>query len=257
MGDRREHPRLAVALEGQYRAEGSVLGRRATLTDLSLSSVAFIAGEPLEPGVRLDYLRFTLGEGPFVYTLRPACEVVRCSPRAGTGRDNDYLIAASFHDLSSADRERIADHVAAGLARSDDYNPRIDLEKPVAVRFERFHDFVSEVSKNLSRTGMFIESEESRPVGSRFEFVLQLGDDFTLVQGRAEVVWTRVKSEGPELPPGMGVRFKSLDKTSENVLRRLIGERTQLAGPRALAPEPVSSTAAAAIEIDGDEPAPS
>ena len=247
MGERREYPRLTLALETQYRAAGSVLGRRATLSDLSAKGIAFVAEEPLEPGTRLSYVRFTLGEEPATHTLRPAAVVVRCEHRQGVGRASEFLIAAELEELAVAEREIIEAFVADRLAQADaPPNTRIELEQPVSVKFERFDEFVTEVSKNLSRTGMFIAAERPQPTGSRFDFILQLGDDFKMVQGRAEVVWTRLKSEGRELPPGMGIRFLSLDRTSENVLCRLIGDHTQAEMPRAPAREPSATHATTA-----------
>ncbi len=247
MGDRRRHPRLEVAIEAQYRAEGSVLGRRATLTTISKNSMAFVAEEQLEPGATLEYLRFTIGEEPTTHTLAPECEVVRCTRQAGVGRDSDYLIAVRVRRLDDADQGRLAEFVRVGLEEAASHNPRVDLERTVLIRFERFDQFVNEVSKNLSRTGMFIQSERPQATGTRFEFILQLGDDFKLVQGQAQVVWSRAKSEGRDLPPGMGIKFLSLDKTSETVLSRLIGDRTQLATPRSIAAGPGGES------IAGDE----
>lgn len=236
MGDRREFPRLALTLEARYRAEGSVLGRRATLSDLSAKGVSFVAEEPLEPGTRIHYLRFTLGQEPATHTLRPAALVVRCARQPAVGRSHEFLIGAELEELGPAEHAIIEAFVAERLASVDEPDSsRIDLETPVAVRFERFDEFVTEVSKNLSRTGMFIRSERPQPTGSRFDFILQLGDDFKIVQGRAEVVWNRASSEGEDQPPGMGIRFLSLDRSSENVLGRLIDAHAQAEIPRALA----------------------
>jgi uncharacterized protein (TIGR02266 family) len=250
MGDRREYPRLALALAAQYRAESSVLGRRATISDLSAKGVAFVAEEPLEPGTRLHYLRFTIGTEPATHTLRPGAVVVRCERQPGVGRSQEFLIGAQLEDLASAELEIIERFVAERLeCTGEPDRARIELEQPVAVRFDRFDEFVTEVSKNLSRTGMFIRSERPQPTGSTFDFCLQLGDDFKLVQGRAQVVWTRAKSEGRELPPGMGIRFLDLDGSSENVLRRLIRAHTQAEMPRALA-VPTAASGGSANETE-------
>ncbi len=249
MGERREYPRLAAALEARYKASGSVLDRRATITVLSGSGATFVAEEPLEPGSSLDSLRFTLGDLLDCRTFRLPAEIVSCEQREGIGRRDDYLIAVKFSDPSEDDSLRIHEFVLERLPPDDlAFNPRIGLDKPVAVRFERFDQFVEEVSKDLSRTGMFIRADSPRPPGSKFEFVLQLGEDFNLVQGRAEVVWNRTVGEGPDRPPGMGIRFLSLDRSSENVLRRLIERHVEPSYPRAL------GATAAPAEPDGRLP---
>ena len=234
MADRRDFPRISLALDVEYMAESSVLGRNATLDNLSVGGAAFVAEEPLEPGSRLRYLHFTLESELGSNAYRAKAEVVRCEEREGIGRSREYLIAVTFLDLAKEEEERIGKWILDRLEKSAEFNPRIELERQVAVRFKRFDDFVTAVSRNLSRTGMFLQSEDPRPSGSRFEFVLQLGDDFNLVQGQAEVVWTRRVSEGADRPPGMGIRFLSLDRTSEGVLRRLVREHTEPSYPRRL-----------------------
>lgn len=235
MGERREFPRLVAAIEASYQVEGSVLGRRATLSALSAGGASLVADEMIEPGVALDYLRFTLGDEPTTSTFQPAAEVKSCERRAGIGRGDEYLVGVEFKGVSLAEVREIDDLVVERLARLEaGYSPRIEIETQVAVRFDRFDRFVAEVSKNLSKTGMFIQSGQPHPAGSEFEFVLQLGEDFNLVQGRAEVVWSRAKAEGPDRPPGMGIRFLSLDKTSEGVLSRLIAAHIEPSYPRAL-----------------------
>lgn len=234
MGDRRDFPRLSLALDVEYMADKSVLGRHATLDNLSVGGAAFVTEESLEPGDRLRYLHFTLQSELGSRSYRPTAEVVRCEKRPGIGRSHEYLVAVTFLDLSEEDQERVSAWILDRLSHTQGHNPRIDLERQVALRFQRFDEFVTVVSKNLSRTGMFIQTEEPRSSGSQFEFVLQLGDDFNLVQGQAEVVWIRRASEGVDRPAGMGIRFLSLDRTSEGVLLRLINQHTEASYPRQL-----------------------
>lgn len=257
MGERREHPRLEVTLEARYQARGSVLERRAMVTVLSAAGASLVAEEPLEPGTLLESLRFTLGEELAARSFRLAAKIVTCEHRQGIGRADEYQIAVSFVSPAPDEIERIDDFVLARLADDPGYNPRVELDQPVAVRFERFDQFLQEMSKNLSRTGMFIRAGDPRPVGTRFEFVLQLGEDFNLVQGRAEVVWTRPVGEGADRPPGMGVRFLSLDRTSESVLRRLIERRIEPSYPRALEPRATPSSPAGPLpDLPDDDPGP-
>jgi len=243
MSERRDFPRLSLALDVEYMAEKSVLGRPATLDNLSVGGAAFVTEEALDPGDQLRYLHFTLDSELGSHSYRPRAQVVRCEERPGIGRSLEYLVAVNFLDLSDEDGEQISTWILDRLGGTDGYNPRIDFERQVAVRFQRFDEFVTVVSKNLSKTGMFIQTETPRPSGSQFEFVLQLGDDFNLVQGQAEVVWTRRASEGADRPTGMGIRFVSLDKTSEGVLMRLIQQHVEPSYPRKLESRPEATSA--------------
>ncbi len=248
MADRRKFPRLVVPLAASYRVEGSVLGRRTSLASLSATGASFIAEEQIDPDSRIDFLKFTLGEGPETQTFDLAARVVSCEHREGIGRGDEYLVAVEFIGQSFDQVRQINELVLAQL-KSDPTprDPRVDIERQVAVRFDRFDHFVEEVSKNLSCTGMFLSSERPRPIGTQFDFVLQLGEDFNLVQGRAEVVWTRLTSEGVDRPAGMGIRFLQLDATSENVLQRLIEAHAEASYARQIdptdgTPDPLEAT---------------
>jgi len=232
MGDRREYPRLEIAVDATFRIEGSGAVHRATLANVSASGAAFVVEEPLAAGARLDPLRFTIGPADAAETFSLEVETIRCTERQGVGRANEYLVATRFVTIEPDAQSRLHDFVLAELG-SGQCAPRIDIEKPVAVRFDRFDEFVTEVSKNLSLTGMFIGTERPHPIGTTFEFVLQLGEDLRMVQGRAEVVWAREEQDGPEQLPGMGIRFLEMDSTSESVLRRLIEHHTGSPHPQA------------------------
>jgi uncharacterized protein (TIGR02266 family) len=238
MGDRRDFPRITLAMDVEYMAESSVIGRSATLENLSVGGAALVTEEKLHPGDRLRYLHFTLESELGSSSYRPTAEVVRAEARTGIGRRHEYLVAVTFVDLADEDQERISTWILDRFSKNAMLNPRVQLERQVAVRFQRFDEFVTVVSKNLSQTGMFIQTEEPRPSGSQFEFVLQLGEDFNLVQGQAEVVWSRRTSEGPDRPAGMGIKFVSLDKTSEGVLLRLIEKHVEPSYPRKLGSAP-------------------
>ncbi len=57
----------------------------------------------------------------------------------------------------------------------------------------------------------------------QFEFEVEGG--MRLIRGAGEVVWTRQRGESGQLPPGMGVRFVSLDTETRKMIRWLIEQR--------------------------------
>ncbi len=92
-------------------------------------------------------------------------------------------------------------------------NQRVTINKD----FESFDQFMSEYVTNVSRSGVFIKSQDPLPVGSevnlRFTIVL---DDVEVIEGVGEVV--RVEAD----PPGMGVVFRELGNYSSRLIERLL-----------------------------------
>ncbi len=99
---------------------------------------------------------------------------------------------------------------------------RVPLKRSIALQFDRFESFVTEVSANISETGMFITTADAQPPGTIFEFLFTLGDDFTLIEGEAEVVWVHREGSEDDKPTGMGARFRRLDDDSRAIIRRLV-----------------------------------
>ena len=107
---------------------------------------------------------------------------------------------------------------------------RVPLATKVAFKFERFSGFISEFSANISPTGMFITTKTPEPPGSMLDFEFRLGDGFEIIQGKGEVVWTRAIAEGPNRPPGMGIRFLELSEGSKELIYRIVDQYIQDGG---------------------------
>lgn len=107
---------------------------------------------------------------------------------------------------------------------------RIPLETKVVLKFNHFGGFFIEYSANLSQTGVFIRTDAPRPAGSVFIFEIWLGDEFKLVHGIGEVVWTRERAEGDAHPAGMGVRYLKLGGDSREIIGRVIEEHVAKGG---------------------------
>ena len=63
-----------------------------------------------------------------------------------------------------------------------------------------------------------------------FHFQFQLGEDFSLIEGRAEVGWRRRQSEGPNKLPGMGVKFLQLDAASQKIVKAVVKRKAAKVG---------------------------
>lgn len=96
--------------------------------------------------------------------------------------------------------------------------PRGAVVLPVRVRYDSVLDFVDTQSMNISRTGMFIATDDPPAVGSMVDFEFGLSDGFTLLRGTAEVV--RVVLGG--VVSGMGIRFVDLDESYRRLIDRIV-----------------------------------
>ncbi|HXU81251.1 MAG TPA: PilZ domain-containing protein [Polyangia bacterium] len=95
-------------------------------------------------------------------------------------------------------------------------DPRAAVAVPVRYRYQSFLDFVETQSMNVSRSGMFIGSKTSVPIGTPIDFEFALADGFPLLRGTGEV--TRISTN----PPGVGVRFDRLDEPSRKLIDRIV-----------------------------------
>lgn len=102
---------------------------------------------------------------------------------------------------------------------------RVAVDAEVRLEFERFTGFLEEMAANLSEGGMFVRTRNLRPVGSRLRFEIGLSDEWPLVRGTGEVVWTRWRDGGEQEPAGMGIRFELLDSQSRDLVARVVAER--------------------------------
>ena len=107
---------------------------------------------------------------------------------------------------------------------------RIALEREVTIRVPRFDTFVTEYSTNISTTGMFIVSEKPHAPGTTFTFEFSVADDWKLIRGKAQVVWTRYRNEDDSRPAGMGVRFVELDAQSRRLIRWIVEKHIREGG---------------------------
>ena len=107
---------------------------------------------------------------------------------------------------------------------------RVPLERKVILKFHHFGGFFIEYSANISMTGMFICTDAPKPAGSVFIFEIWLGEEYKLVHGLGEVVWTRKEHQGDDRPAGMGIRFLKVDEDSLGVVERIIAEHVQKGG---------------------------
>jgi len=122
---------------------------------------------------------------------------------------------------------------------------------PVRFRYQSILDFAESQSLNISRSGMFVTTDEVLAVGTTVELEFSLDDGLPLLRGTATV--TRAGTA----PRGLGLQFKQLDEKSRSLIDRIVevnvreGRKSSVPldfNPEPAAPvAPVAPVASAAI----------
>ncbi len=103
---------------------------------------------------------------------------------------------------------------------------RAPFTTTVRLRFDRLGSTVAAQSADISMEGMFVKTEEPRPVGTLVQFEFDIEDQDTsgaqeVVQGLGDVVWVRT-SGGTNKPSGMGIQFRYVDAHSREHVYRIV-----------------------------------
>ena len=83
-------------------------------------------------------------------------------------------------------------------------------------------NFLFEHSRNISRGGIFIETDHPLPVGSTLviRFTTPSGDDLEI---EGDVAWVNSTSANSETPnPGMGVQWTDLSEDQRNTIASVV-----------------------------------
>jgi len=87
--------------------------------------------------------------------------------------------------------------------------------------FRSVDQFIVEYVQNISKSGVFIKSDDPLPVGTmvnlKFSVIM---DELECIEGVGKVV--RVVPPGGKDTPGMGVVFTHLTRYSQNLIERLL-----------------------------------
>jgi type IV pilus assembly protein PilZ len=108
-------------------------------------------------------------------------------------------------------QERAERHVP-GEQRTEARSP-IELK----VEYERMNTFFYDYTRNISRGGTFVRSEDPLPIGTRFLLKLLIPTLEQPLQLEGEVRWTRPPGD-PAGEPGMGIRFLFPDDNARAVV---------------------------------------
>ena len=96
---------------------------------------------------------------------------------------------------------------------------RVPLNLLVQFRVTDFKTFMEDYASNISAGGMYLHSNEIRPVGSMLYFQFALSEGTSLIEGLGRVV--RAKDDG------MGIEFVGLEDKSKAIIQRIVQQRIQ------------------------------
>ncbi len=105
-----------------------------------------------------------------------------------------------------------SEHLSANKRR----HPRVNVALLVQYRFGALEDFRTDYALNLSRSGLFIETDEVRPLGTRVFVQLSTRDGNHLLQGEGRVV--------RNVDGGYAIELVGFDAQAQLVLDGLVRE---------------------------------
>lgn len=111
----------------------------------------------------------------------------------------------------------------------DRRNRRISYQVPVGVVDLQAQRVLNMSSINVSRGGIFVDTDESLAVGAPVVCNLPYGRDESAMQLRGRVAWLRPRSSStPKRPGGVGIEFVDLSDEESDKLSDLVGRNEEL-----------------------------
>jgi uncharacterized protein (TIGR02266 family) len=166
-------------------------------------------------------------------------------PGTVMGSDEQEVWGRWASSTDRSDRDDRSDQAVTDYSNLPRDSTRVPLAHRIQLKFDRFSGFINEYFSNISPGGIFIRTDTPEPAGQLLDFEFRLGDGYELIHGRGEVVWARERGEGPERPPGMGVRFIELSPGSKDLIYKIVddyvahgGKPFDLTPPAGLGSEP-------------------
>lgn len=98
--------------------------------------------------------------------------------------------------------------------------PRASVQ--VAVDIASEHNFWTGITMNISEGGVFVATHRLEPKGASLVVELTLPEDEKPILALAEVRWTRDYTESSDAPPGLGLKFVSIDSSALERIRAFV-----------------------------------
>ncbi len=219
--------KLAVLLTTQ-----SQMMVKATTADLSIGGMFIECAQSIQAGETLQFQLLMPGGLP---ALLGSARVVHSAQQHQGKRQPGYGLR--FSDMRLEDKQvirmfmsrQLADETrqpAAGHRR----HPR--LRRKFKLRFQAVNTFGSTDVHDISQGGLFIQTREPPPIGSRLAITLIHPDSQQTLSlgGRVQRV-VPVDPQHPHKVPGIGITFDPLDERKQQQLRQFLKDLILMEGP--------------------------
>jgi len=97
------------------------------------------------------------------------------------------------------------------------------LPVSLEVQYRTQGSFLVSYTFNLSKGGLFLETQDSLPIGTALTVRLIIPGAEKPIETDARVVWVRETNPSQNLPPGLGLQFDSLESQMGVLIDRLVG----------------------------------
>ena len=104
---------------------------------------------------------------------------------------------------------------------------RVNPQSLIEVKSERdLQEFVSSSVRDISLGGIFIETDQVKPIGTTIYFRFPYNNDYNVCELVGKVVRSIPPTQSSDIPfvPGIGVKFDEMGKTAKEVLSKVIKE---------------------------------
>ena len=111
------------------------------------------------------------------------------------------------------------------MANLKDINPDQKPRSPikVLVDYKESDVFLFDFTQNISRTGLFLETTKTLPIGATVLLSFTLPQCPRLITALGEVVWSQgSRSRSSSLIPGMGIHFREISNEDEKLIAEYI-----------------------------------
>jgi uncharacterized protein (TIGR02266 family) len=104
-------------------------------------------------------------------------------------------------------------------------HPRTRARLNVSVKYKDLDEFIKRNTNNISKGGIFIESDEVYPRRTRLNFEIRLTDGQSVLRGEGVVAWCCKPGDEGGGNPGMGIKFTVLDKSSKKLVDTIVDKK--------------------------------
>jgi len=92
----------------------------------------------------------------------------------------------------------------------------------VLVEYESAEDFLIDYTANMSVGGMFIQTDDPLPMGTRFRLRFRVPGHDKIIETFGEVRWCVPPAEAGPMHPGMGIQFDDLKASDLELVTGLL-----------------------------------